>query len=318
MAQVARLILAPLRGLTDSVFRSVYAAHFGGLDGAVAPFVAATGAKASDRLLADLKPERNQGLPVEPQILGNDPKTFLDTALRLARLGYGSVNWNLGCPFPMVARKMRGSGLLNHPGRIDAFLDQVVPDLPLRLSVKMRLGRHDPDEIFTLLPVFDRYPLDAIVIHPRTGIQMYTGGVDLEIFARCLEATRHRVVYNGDIRTLDDFACIAERFHRVEDFMIGRGVLANPFLPSRIRGRSLPVDPVGQLMRFHDVLLEAYAVRLSGPGHLVDRMKGFWRYLARSFADAERVWRRMRRVRDLAAYRDAAQAVFKEANLIGL
>ncbi len=317
MAQVIRLILAPLRGLTDSVFRSVYAAHFGGLDGAVAPFVAATGAKASDRLLADLKPERNQGLPVEPQILGNDPKTFLDTALRLARLGYGSVNWNLGCPFPMVARKMRGSGLLNHPGRIEAFLDQVMPALSLRLSVKMRLGRHDSDEIFTLLPIFDRYPLDAIVIHPRTGVQMYAGGVDLETFGRCLEATRHRVVYNGDIRTPEDLACIAERFHRVEDFMIGRGVLVDSFLPSRIRGRSLPADPAGRLMCFYDELLGAYSQRLSGPGHLVDRMKGFWRYLAYSFANAERVWRRMRRVRDLAAYRDAAQTVFKTENLIG-
>ncbi|NCC95054.1 MAG: hypothetical protein EOM10_17605, partial [Opitutae bacterium] len=67
-----QIILAPLRGFTDAVFRTVYARHFQGIDLAVAPFVVAAGGRASFKLLADLRPEVNRGLPVVPQILGND------------------------------------------------------------------------------------------------------------------------------------------------------------------------------------------------------------------------------------------------------
>ena len=97
--------------------------------------------------------------------------------------------------------------------------------------------------------------------------------------------------------------------------MLGRGVLTDPLLPARIKGLALPSNPTRRLEQFHDALLAAYAARLSGPGHLIDRMKGFWRYLAGSFTDGERVWRRVRRVGDLAGYRQAVEAVFAEAEL---
>jgi tRNA-dihydrouridine synthase len=315
MAHLTRLILAPLRGLTDAVFRSVYAAHFQGLDEAVAPFVVATGAGPSDKLLADLQPERNRALPVVPQILGNDARSFVAMSARLAQMGHERINWNLGCPFPMVTRKMRGSGLLDHPERIAAFLDEVIPSLPLKLSIKMRLGRRGSGEIRVLLPVLDRYPLEALIIHPRTAAQMYAGCVDLEAFAGCLKATRHPVVYNGDICTVEDLAHRAQRFPQVAAYMLGRGVLADPFLPSRIRALPLPADRAARLGGFHEALLAAYRQRLSGPGHLVDRMKGFWRYLARAYVDAEAVWGRIRRARDLSAYRGAVEAVLGRERL---
>ena len=309
------IILAPLRGLTDAIFRTVWAEHFSGIDRAVAPFVVATAGRVTGRLLADLMPAANRVMPVVPQILGNDPEAFLAMAGCLADMGYASVNWNLGCPFPMVARKFRGSGLLPHPDRIAAFLDRVVPALPQALSVKTRLGRWDAREIFDLLPIFDRYPLESIIIHPRTGTQMYEGGVDLDTYQRCLAATRHPVVYNGDICTPRDFMCIAGRFPGINRWMLGRGVLADPLLPARIKGLALPEDPAAALGRFHDALVAAYERRLSGPGHLVDRMKGFWRYLSRSFVQGDRVWRRMRKVRGLDAYRQAAENVFDEERL---
>ena len=309
------IILAPLRGLTDAIFRTTWAEHFSGIDQAVAPFVVATAGRVSGRLLADLMPAANRAMPVVPQILGNDPEAFLAMAGRLADMGYTRINWNLGCPFPMVARKFRGSGLLPYPDRIRTFLDRVVTALPQALSVKTRLGRWDAGEIFALLPILDRYPLESIIIHPRTGAQMYEGRVDLETCRRCLAATRHPVVYNGDILTPHDFRRIANRFPGINRWMLGRGVLSDPLLPARIQGLALPRDPAASLGRFHDALLAAYERRLSGPGHLVDRMKGFWRYLSRSFVDGDRVWRRMRKVRDLAAYRRAAEAVFSDEAL---
>lgn len=304
------IVLAPLRGLTDAIFRRVYARHFTGVDLAVAPFVVAAGGRISDKLLADLLPAANRGMPVVPQILGNDPEAFLDMAFRLAEIGYGSVNWNLGCPFPMVAKKCRGSGMLPHPDRIEAFLERVMPDLPLALSIKTRLGRWDKGELLRLLPVFGRFPLDTVVIHPRTGTQMYEGAVDLEAFSACLADIRVPVVYNGDIRCRADHRRLVKRFSGVTGWMLGRGVIADPLLPARIRGLALPADPAGVLRAFHHDLCEAYARRLSGPGHLLDRMKGFWRYLSGSFADREGVWRRVRRLRRFDDYDRTVARVF--------
>lgn len=309
------IILAPLRGFTDSVYRTVYARHFAGVDLAVAPFVVAAGGRSSLKALADLRPEANLSMPVVPQVLGNDAASFLDLAERLADLGYRSVNWNLGCPFPMVARKRRGSGLLPHPELITAFLDEVSPNLALKLSIKTRLGYADPDEFFALLPIFHRHGLEALVIHPRTGIQLYDGKVDLERFAVCLAASRHPVVYNGDIVTSADFKRLSNRFPSLTQWMVGRGVLVDPLLPARIKGLPLPADPAGALHRFYQDLTEAYAQRLSGPGHLLDRMKGFWRYASQGFEDGEAIWRQIRRTKDMTRYRRLAAAVFADCPL---
>jgi tRNA-dihydrouridine synthase B len=310
-----QIILAPLRGFTDAVYRTVYSRHFTGVDLAVAPFVVAAGGRASLKALADLRPETNPLMPVVPQVLGNDASRFLDLAERLADLGYGSVNWNLGCPFPMVARKQRGSGLLPHPDRIAAFLDEVTPRLPLRLSIKTRLGYADPEELSALLPIFDRHRLEALVIHPRTGIQLYDGTVDLARFAACLAASRHPVIYNGDICTNVDFQRLSGRFSTVTQWMVGRGVLVDPLLPARITGRPLPADPAAALHRFYEDLTDAYAKRLSGPGHLLDRMKGFWRYASQGFQDEHMVWRHIRRTRDMGNYRRLAAAIFNDCPL---
>ena len=105
---------------------------------------------------------------------------FINLAVRLFDLGYMSVNWNLGCPFPMVAKKKRGSGLLPYPENIDAFLEKTVSSIPNRLSIKTRLGRRHINEIFKLMPIFNQYPLEEIIIHPRTGKQMYDGKTDLD------------------------------------------------------------------------------------------------------------------------------------------
>jgi tRNA-dihydrouridine synthase len=310
-----QIILAPLRGFTDAVYRTVYARHFTGLDLAVAPFVVAAGGRVSLKALADLRPEANARMPVVPQVLGNHAPSFLDLAERLADMGYRSVNWNLGCPFPMVARKRRGSGLLPHPERIAAFLDEVSSRLPLRLSIKTRLGYADPEELIALLPIFDRHRLEALVIHPRTGLQLYDGGVDLERFAACLATSRQPVVYNGDIVTDIDFRRLSNRFSAVTQWMVGRGILVDPLLPARIKALPLPADPAAALHRFYEDLAEAYAQRLSGPGHLLDRMKGFWRYASQGFEDGETVWRQIRRTKDMTRYRRLAAAVFADSPL---
>jgi len=306
------LTLAPIKGFTEAPYRNAAAAFFTGFDAAMAPFVATIqGRKYPQSHLKDLLPENNRGWPVIPQVLSNEAAGFIKLADRLYDLGYDTVNWNLGCPFPRVAKKDRGSGLLPDPERIDRILDQVLSATAVRLSIKARVGRFDAEEMDALIPVFNRYPLAELIVHPRTGVQMYTGKPDLTTFANCLERSKNPVVYNGDINTVADFRILAERFSAVDRWMLGRGALANPFLPAAIKGQVIPAtEKLEIIRRFHDRLFAAYAQVLSGPSHLGDKMKGFWLYLSRSFEDGRKVLKQIQKTRKTDHYRVVIDCFF--------
>ena len=228
--------MAPMKGFTDCVFRQVFAAHFSGFDLAIAPFIASKrDCTVRRRHVRDVWPENNTRLTVVPQILSKVASDFAAMANFLYDMGYETVNWNLGCPSPMVASKKRGAGLLPYTDTIDAFLEDVLAIMKGKLSLKLRLGWEKRAEIFRLLPVLNRYPLKEVIIHPRTGRQAYEGCVDLDTFEACLPILDHPVVYNGDICSLEDFQHISGRFAGVSQWMIGRGGLADPFLPQIIR-----------------------------------------------------------------------------------
>jgi len=276
------ICLAPLKGVTDAIFRTTYAEFFSGIDWAVAPFLTTVkGPRIKPSHLKQVLPENNHGMPVVPQIISKTAANFAFLAQALFDLGYATVNWNLGCPYPMVAKKGRGAGMLPNPHAVTAFLDQVMPLMSGKISIKMRLGRHRADEIESLLPLLDSYPIESVTIHPRTGVQMYTGRPDLDAFERCLSLTRHHVIYNGDIVTKQCFDELRVRFPQIRTWMIGRGVMKNPFLPYAIKGLAIKAESrPDQFRGFHDALFARYRSALFGPSHLLGRMKGLWSYFS--------------------------------------
>jgi tRNA-dihydrouridine synthase B len=308
------LYLAPLRGLTDYIYRNTYSRHFDGFDAAVSPFIPTmTAVRFKKTHLKDVLPENNHAMPIIPQIIGNSPEDFIPLAQRLFDLGYETVNWNLGCPFPMVAKKQRGSGLLPYPQKIEAFLEATLPAIPNRLSIKARLGRKKTDEILTLLQIFNQYPLDEVIVHPRTGKQMYDGEPDLDMFEKCLQVSEHKIVYNGDINDLATFKIFSERFKTVDRWMIGRGALANPFLPATIKnGKDGSANKVEVFRAFYDDLFEQYRQAFHGPGHLLDRMKGFWTYFSRSFQNSRQIKKKIHRTQTLDRYLKIVDRFFEE------
>ena len=233
------LILAPMQGLTELLFRRAFERAFpGAFDYAVSPFISLTHGNLRDaeKKIDDVLPERNRGsMRVVPQILGHEVGEFVDLANRLYDLGYEEVNWNIGCPMRRVAGKHRGSGILPYPEEVRAVLEGVVPAMRPQLSVKMRLGYRSANEIDSIVPILNDYPLANVTIHPRIGKQMYSGTPDLTRFAEVLPMLKHRVIYNGDICSLGDYERIRRMFPTVKDVMIGRGVLYNPLLPIEIR-----------------------------------------------------------------------------------
>ncbi|MBA4368120.1 MAG: tRNA dihydrouridine synthase DusB [Desulfobacterium sp.] len=293
--------MAPIRGITNSVYRNIFSEFFNGFDLAVAPFISTIqGKKITRSHIKDILPENNTGLPIVPQLMSNKGDDFINFAVRLFDLGYDTVNWNLGCPFPMVAKKKRGSGLLPYPEQIDSFLSHVIPRIPGQISIKCRLGRNQDDEISRLIPVFNRYPLKEVIIHPRTGIQMYEGPINLDRFEMCLESIEHPVVYNGDIRCLDDFLVLSSRLKKVDRWMIGRGVLINPFLPEILKTKEDRITGKLQKIKdFHDSLLEQYKASMSGPAHVLDKMKGFWYYLSQAFQNPDLIFKKIKKTKSI-------------------
>jgi tRNA-dihydrouridine synthase len=309
-----QLYLAPLRGFTDYIYRNTFTRHFDGFDGALAPFIpTVTADRFKPSHFKDILPENNPTLPIVPQIIGNQSADFINLAVRLFDLGYTSVNWNLGCPCPMVAKKHRGSGLLPYPERIDAFLEKTVSSIPNRLSIKTRLGRRTINDIFKLMPIFNRYPLKEIIIHPRTGIQMYVGKTDLDTFERCLAQSVHRIIYNGDITDLKTFQDVFGRFEDIDGWMIGRGAVTNPFLPAIIKaGRDDISHKVEKFKQFYDELFDQYRQVFSGPGHLLNRMKGFWTYFSKSFQNSRKIAKKVHRTQKMHRYMEIVDRFFAE------
>src|SRR5210317_683880 len=109
------------------------------------------------------------------------------------------------------------------------------------------------------MPIFNRYPLEEIIIHPRTGIQMYDGGTDLGTFEQCLEQSVHRVVYNGDITDLKSFRDIFARFEDVTDWMIGRCAVSSLFSAAIINScQDDLAHQVEEFRQFYEELYEKY------------------------------------------------------------
>jgi tRNA-dihydrouridine synthase len=310
------LSLAPIRGITDAAYRQAFSRCFGGFDHAVAPFIQLRqghSLRPGERLQMAL--ENNRELRVIPQVLTNNAATFTAGLRELHELGHDEVNWNLGCPYTTVAGRGRGAGLMPHPDRIDAILDQGLNGCPVRLSVKLRLGYKNPDEYSAVLEVLNRYPLTEVILHPRTASQMYGGAVDVGRASVAQKACKHPFVFNGDINTPGKFCELRRQLPMVERWMIGRGALACPFLPAVLKGASFPAaeNRRKQLREFHDLLLEGYRHWLSGPAHLLDKMKEHGEYLALSFAESQAVLARIRDSRNLEDYINAVDWSFEQA-----
>lgn len=309
------IYLAPLQGTTDRIYRNLFPVYFKGVDLAIAPFISSVKKmKPDNRLLREFHPDKNTGIPTIPQIMGSKPDDFTKLANALYDIGCGTVNWNLGCPFPMVVKKGRGAGMLCYPDRIESFLEKTLPALKPKLSIKLRIGLKYPDEVLQLMPIFNRFPLTELIIHPRTGMQMYGGDVDLDIFGQCLGLSQHRVVYNGDIDSVEKLEMLAGRFGSIKRWMIGRGLIGNPFLAEEIKFHTeKPYSEKVKIMRaFHDQLFAEYSQILSGPAHITNKMKEVWTYMGSFLANREKIRKRINKTHHRDNYIDVVNKVFDE------
>ena len=312
------IYLAPVQGITDRIYRNLFPVYFKGVDLAIAPFIPSVKKmKAENNLLRELHPDNNTGIPTIPQIMSSKPDDFTKLANALYNIGCGTVNWNLGCPFRMVVKKGRGAGMLCYPDKVESFLEKAMPAMKPKLSIKLRIGLTYPDEVLQLIPIFNRFPLEELIIHPRTGEQMYEGEVNLDMFEQCLNLSKHRIVYNGDIDSFEKYEMLSQRFSSVDRWMIGRGLLANPFLAEKIKFHTEKpyAEKIKILRAFHDQLFAEYLKILSGPSHITNKMKEIWTYMADFFENGDKIRKKINKTHHRDNYVDIVNTVFSETQV---
>ncbi|MCE9399052.1 tRNA-dihydrouridine synthase family protein [Bacteroides fragilis] len=301
--------LAPLQGYTEAAYRNAHAAVFGGVDVYHTPFVRIDRGEFRHKDVRDILPENNRVPHLIPQLIASEmDKTERIIALFIEQ-GYREMDINLGCPFPMLAKRQCGSGMLPHPDKVETLLKQIEQYPDVSFSVKMRLGWEKPDECLTLLPLLNAAPLTEIIVHPRLGIQQYKGEVNMEGFTAFYEACRHPVIYNGDILTIEDIRCITEKFPKLTGVMIGRGLLANPALGWEYKeGRKLtPEEWREKLRALHTAVFQHYETQIQGgEAQLVTKMKTFWEYLVPQID--RKIWKAIHKSTTLAKYNIAVRS----------
>jgi len=309
------LLSSPLQGFTDFRFRNAFHKYFGGIDTFYSPYIRLNGKLViKSSYERDILPENNSTLEVIPQIITNDADEFVFVAKYVQSLGYKELNWNLGCPYPMVAKCGMGSGLINNTSQIEHILDRAHGETDIIVSMKMRMGYEEPTEILNVFPILDKYPIKNVAIHARIGKQLYKGGVDLESFQRCLDVSKQKLYYNGDITSVEKYREMQERFPTIDHWMIGRGLIADPFLPSMIKENTTeyPKNKYELFKEFHDTIFEEYDAYLSGPTPIRMKMLGFWEYFAESFPNPQKTFKKIKKAGNTKNYLAAVEDIFKD------
>lgn len=307
--------LAPLEGVTTYVYRNAYHQHFRKLDKYFTPFIVShKDKKFNTRELKELSPEHNQGLFVVPQLLTNCAEDFIKTAGEIqSRFGYQEINLNLGCPSPTVVTKNKGSGFLAFPEELDRFLDTIYKNTTLHISIKTRIGKTNPEEFDRLLSIYNQYPLEELIIHPRVQTDFYKNTPNWEVYEEATKHTKHSLCYNGDINTKGDFEILKQRFPDTEKLMCGRGLITNPNLIGEIsENETLSLD---QFLSFHQMIYEEYQKISSGERNTLFKMKELWFYMSSLFEQPEKYMKKIKKSERLRDYEAAVHQLYTSCPL---
>lgn len=308
--------LAPLQGYTEYPYRNALAQIIGGVTRFYTPYLRfENDGTLRSKHIKDISPDNNKNINVIPQILVNNSPDFLKLARIIEEYGYTQVNWNLGCPYPMVAKRQLGSGLLPLLEKVSRVLDEVIPNTNLNISIKLRSGYELDTDINKLIGIFNQYPLNEIIYHPRIGKQLYKGTADSDKFAEISALSKHNLAYNGDIDSFAKYTEICTKFPLVNHVMIGRGLIANPFLGLEINdGKPLDDDIKRKLFEeFHQSLFLHFSNKLSGDSHLLNKFVHFWEYFSHLFVDNKRVNKTIKKNKTIVEFKRNAQFIIRNS-----
>lgn len=299
-----QIYFAPLEGITGYVFRNAYAKYYGGVDKYFTPFISPHTKKLMDtREKRDILPENNKGLYVVPQVLTNKAEELIDICKLLKEdYGYEEVNLNLGCPSKTVTTKGKGSGFLESPEQMEEFFDRFFKVADVKLSIKTRIGYWEIEEAERLFRLYERYPFEEVIVHPRLGSEMYKGTPHYHVFENYLEKTKHSLCYNGDINSLEQLHILNDKWSDCDKFMLGRGLIARP-------GMLQSVEDKSTFLAFHDEIVEGYDAYMSGDKNTLFKMKELWTWWAVQFPGQEKTLKQIKKTNSLMEYKQLVKSL---------
>ena len=303
MDKTVKYYMAPLESVTTWIYRQAHAKIYGRLDKYFIPFLEPHEKRDfKTRELQEILPEHNENIYVVPQILTNRSEGFIKLAKALKDWGYEEINLNLGCPSKTVVTKGKGSGFLAKPEELERFLAEIFDALSgeVKISVKTRIGKEDPEEFPALLKLFNKYPMEELIIHPRVQKDGYGNVPRLEFYELAEKQSVNPLCYNGDLYTREQIRNFAERFPGTERLMFGRGFLRDPGLLYN-EGKD-PKDIFEKFLAFHDLVYEGYQERNMGDRNVLFKMKELWSYQVYQFSEPERLFKTFKKVQDCNEY----------------
>ena len=228
-------VLAPMAGVTDTVFRR-FIRNLGGCGLIMTEFTSADGVlRAKDKKAKRYLHFYEDEHPISAQLFGSDPGVMADAARIVEDLGFDLVDLNLGCPAKKVVKCNGGSGLLRDLPRIRSIFEAVRAAVRIPFTVKFRAGWNDEEIVCVeLAKMAEDCGLCAVALHARTREQGYSGYARWEWIRAVKQAVKIPVIGNGDIRTPED-ACAMVAATGCDAVMIGRTAPANPWIFRQIQ-----------------------------------------------------------------------------------
>lgn len=306
--------LAPLEGITTYVYRHAYHKYFYPMDKYFTPFIVPHKEKNfSTREKKELTPENNQGLFVVPQLLTNNAEDFLKTAKDITQFGYQEINLNLGCPSGTVVSKKKGSGFLAFPDELDHFLETIYGKADFKISIKTRIGKENPEEFYRLLEIYNKYPVEELIIHPRVQTDLYKNTPNWDIYQFAYEHSKNPICYNGDIFTNEKYKELLKTFPDIDRVMFGRGIISNPALVQEIHAKQSMTKE--QFLEFHNMIYEEYQQISCGERNVLFKMKELWFYMADLFDGSEKFIKKIKKSEKLKVYESIVRDLLTSCEL---
>jgi tRNA-dihydrouridine synthase B len=312
------LILAPVAGYTDTLFRQAVKG-LGGCGLVVSELVSTEGMTRNQGQSLHLARFKESERPVSIQIFGSDPGRMAESAGMVQEMGADIVDINLGCPVKKVVRQGGGSNLLRDLPLLERIFEAVRAAVTIPLTVKIRAGwdRNSVNAV-EVLKLAEECGIEALAIHGRTRCDMFSGQADWSVIALVKENARIPIMGNGDVFAPVD----AERMFRetgVDGVMIGRGVLANPWLLRQCHDHlsGSPATAVSQRDKAEFMLSFLDRIRREVPGPVaLGKMKKMGGYLSRGIRGTAKLRGHLYSARSadelLAVLRDAFSELFRQ------